>query len=116
MVEKIKIYLEEMKRIVIYPEGTISNQDSLLRFRTGAFYTDAPVCPVIIKTDPFIYDDDFKKLLFKITTQSEIAVNIQINDFFYPPFDDNKIEKVRNYMCKIGKLDKSRVSNRTIKN
>ena len=115
-VDKIKEYLDKKKRIVIYPEGTISNQDSLLRFRTGAFHTDAAVCPVIIKMEPFIYDDDFKTMILKIISQNNINISITINDFFYPPFDNEKIENIRDYMCTVGKLTKSRVSNRSIKN
>ncbi len=115
MVEKIKDYLNEQKRIVIYPEGAITNNETLLRFRTGAFYVGEAVCPIVIKYDNVIYDDDFKKMLFKIITQNEINVNIYINDFFYPPYNDDKIEKIRNLMASVGNFEKSRVSNRSLK-
>jgi 1-acyl-sn-glycerol-3-phosphate acyltransferase len=115
MVSKIKNYLEEMKKIVIYPEGTMGNNNTLLRFRTGAFHTGANICPVVIKYKNFVYDDDIKQNIFKIITQNEIVVDVYINDIFYPPFDNDKIEEVRDLMAKVGNLDKSRVSNRTIK-
>ncbi len=115
VVEKIKIYLEEMKKIVIFPEGTIANNDTLLRFRTGAFYVGVPICPIVIKWKNYVYDEDAKNLIFKLITQDEINVDIYVNDIFYPPFNQEKIDEVRNYMAQVGNLEKSRVSNRSIK-
>lgn len=115
MVEKIKEYLKEQKRIVIYPEGAITNNETMIRFRTGAFYVGESICPIVIKYDKVIYDDDFKKMLFKLITQNEIKVNIYINDLFHPPFDNKKIEEVRDFMISVGNFDKSRVSNKSIK-
>lgn len=115
MVTKIKNYLEEMKKIVIYPEGAMGNNNTLLRFRTGAFYTGANICPVVIKYRNFVHDDDIKQTMFKLITQNEIIVDVFINDIFYPPFNNEKIEEVRELMSKVGNLEKSRVSNRTLK-
>jgi 1-acyl-sn-glycerol-3-phosphate acyltransferase len=115
MVSKIKNYLEEMNKIVIYPEGCMGNTNSLLRFRTGAFYTGANICPVVIKYKNYVHDDDIKQTIFKLITQNEIIVDVYINDIFYPPFDNQKIEEVRDHMARVGNLEKSRVSNRSIK-
>ena len=115
VVEKIKEYLEQMKKIVIFPEGTLGNNQTLLQFRTGAFYVDAPVCPLVIKWENCIHEKDITTFILKIITQEEINVDIYINDIFYPPFNPEKIEKVREYMSKVGNLKKSRVSNRSIK-
>lgn len=115
MVEKIKEYLDANNNIVMYPEGAMGNINTLMRFRTGAFYTGAAVCPIIIKYNPFPWDDDFKKMFFKLITQNEIVVDVQINDLIYPPFNDEKIDKVRNYMARLGNLELSRVSNKFIK-
>lgn len=112
MVEKIKKYLKEKHIITIYPEGAQCNHKTMLKFRTGAFYTDAPVCPIIIKYNPFIWDDDIKNLILKILTQNEIQIDVTINDLIYPPFDSNKINDVRNFMAKVGNLNLSRVSNK----
>ena len=54
-------------------------------------------------------------MIFKIITQHEITVDVHVNDLIYPPFDDNKIDKVRNYMAQIGNLELSRISNKFIK-
>jgi len=115
MVSKIKEYLNEQKKIVIYPEGAIVNNETIIRFRTGAFFVDAPICPIIIKYKKVIYDDDFKKMLFKLITQDEIIVDVHINDLFYPPFDNDKIEKIRDLMTSVGNFEKSRVSNKSLK-
>lgn len=114
MVDKIKEYLEEMKKIVIYPEGAMANNDYLMRFRTGAFHTGANICPVVIKYRNFVYDDDIKQMIFKLITQDEIGVDIYINDIEYPPFDNVKIEKIREKMAQVGNLKLSRVSNRNV--
>jgi 1-acyl-sn-glycerol-3-phosphate acyltransferase len=114
MVEKIKKYLEEKKIITIYPEGAMGNHNTLLRFRTGAFYVGSPVCPIIIKYNPFIWDDDLKTLIFKLTTQTEIKVDVIINDLIYPPFNDKKIDDIRVFMSNVGNLKLSRVSNKAI--
>ena len=114
MVEKIKKYLEEKHIITIYPEGAMGNHNTLLRFRTGAFYVGSPVCPIIIKYKPFVWDDDLKTLLFKLTTQSEIIVDVIVSDLVYPPFNDEKINNIRNFMAEVGNLQLSRVSNKAI--
>jgi 1-acyl-sn-glycerol-3-phosphate acyltransferase len=115
MVEKIKEYLEKMKQIVIYPEGIMKdNNDILVKFRTGAFYTGANICPVIIKYRNFIYDEDFKELIFKLLTQQEIGVDVYICDMQYPPFNNESIENIRILMANIGNLKLSRVSNKDV--
>ena len=115
MVEKIKQYLCEQKKIAIYPEGAFANNDTMIRFRTGAFYVGETICPIVIKYNKIVYDDDFKQMLFKIMTQNEIVANVYINDFFYPPFNEQKIESIRDFMIGIGGFEKSRVSNKNIK-
>jgi 1-acyl-sn-glycerol-3-phosphate acyltransferase len=114
MVEKIKKYLEDKRIITIYPEGAMGNHKTLMRFRTGAFYVGSPVCPIIIKYNPYVWDDDLKTLLFKITTQTEMSIDVIINDLVYPPFNDEKITAVREFMGKVGDLKLSRVSNKSI--
>ena len=114
MVSKIKEYLNESKRIAMYPEGALVNNNNLIKFRTGAFYVNEIICPIVIKYDNVIYDDDFKQMLLKVISQPEIVVNVYINDFHYPPFNDEKINSIRDQMALIGKFSKSNVSNKTI--
>lgn len=114
MVDKIKQYLNEWNKIAIFPEGIMGNNETILKFRTGAFYVGEAICPIVIKYDKIIYDDDFSQFLLKFMTQSEIVINVYINDFHYPPFNTEKIDKIRNQMAFIGKLEKSRVSNKLL--
>ncbi len=113
MVEKIKEYLEKFNKIIIFPEGVMKdNNDTLMKFRTGSFYTGANICPVVIKYRNYINDEDMKQSLFKLITQTENIVDIYILPTEYPPFDDEKIEKIREKMAKIGNFKLSRVSNK----
>ena len=114
MVEKIKKYLHEKKIITIFPEGAQANPNTLLQFRTGAFFTEAPICPIIIKYNPFIWDDDIKNMITKIFAQNQINIDVIVNDFIFPPFNTEKINKVREFMGEVGNLSLSRVSNKSI--
>ena len=114
MVEKIKLYLNEKKKIAIFPEGGLVNNDTMIRFRTGAFYVGETICPIIIKYNKIVYDDDFKQMLFKLITQNEIIISVYINDFFHPPFNQEKIDLIREHMISIGKFNNSRVSNKSL--
>jgi 1-acyl-sn-glycerol-3-phosphate acyltransferase len=111
-VEKIRNYLEEFKKIVIFPEGVMSFNKSLFKFRTGAFYSSNDVCPVVIKYNPYVYDEDFNILLLKVLSQDKIDIDIIINDIESGPFDEVKIEKIRKKMAKNGNLKLSNISNR----
>jgi len=115
MVNKIKEYLEEKKNIVIYPEGSMGSNDTLRKFRTGAFYTNAHICPIVIKYNPFVWDDDYKTFILKLISQKEIVVDIHVNDLHAPPFSTEQIQKIRQEMIEIGKMKDSNVSNRGFK-
>jgi 1-acyl-sn-glycerol-3-phosphate acyltransferase len=115
MVNKIKEYLEEKRNIVIYPEGSMGSNDTIRKFRTGAFYADAHICPIIIKYNPFVWDDDYKTFILKLISQKEIVVDIHVNDLHAPPFSTEQIQKIRQEMITTGNMKGSRVSNRCFK-
>ena len=115
MVTKIKEYLEEKKTIVIFPEGSMGNNNSIRKFRTGAFYADAHICPIVIKYNPFVWDDDYKTFILKIISQKEIIVDIHVNDLHAPPFSTEQIQKIRSDMLTMGQMKDSHVSNRGFK-
>lgn len=117
MVEKIKEYLNNTKsgKIAIFPEGALVNNNTMIQFRTGAFYVGATICPIVIKYDKIIYDNDFSQMILKLISQSEIKINVYINDLVDGPFDTEKINNVRNHMMNVGKFNNSRVSNKSIK-
>jgi len=112
IIKQIKEYLDKMKKIIIFPEGIISNNETIIRFRNEAFQLNTPICPIVIKWKDYVYDDDMMQYIFKSMTQNEINVDIYINDIFYPPFDQEKIDNIRDYMAQIGNLEKSRVLNK----
>jgi len=114
VVEKIKKYIDDKKKIVIFPEGSFGYSNTLLKFRTGAFYTGVPICPIAIRYYPYIYDDDVYQNLLKLLSVSEINVHVHLNDICYPPFDEKKINNVRDVIASSGNLQKSRVTNRLI--
>jgi 1-acyl-sn-glycerol-3-phosphate acyltransferase len=114
-VEKIKDYLTSGKSLCIFPEGMLSNPNTLIRFRSGAFRTDHKDCPVIIKYKPFIHYNSTRKFMKGIMSRNKIDVDVSILPPQYPPFNDEKIEDIRTSMAKEGKFILSRVSNRGIK-
>ena len=112
----MKKYLEkEVDRIGIFPEGLIKTNDTLCRFRTGAFYLGVPVCPIVIKFDKMIFDHDMKTFILKLMSQDVINVEVYISDLIYPPFTKEKIEKIRNFMGEVGELKLSRATNKFTK-
>lgn len=114
-VDKIKNTIKKKKTdICIFPEGIITHQNTLARFRSGAFNTDYPVQPVIIKYNPTIYDDDYKKFMVKLLSCDKINVEVIVLPLMYPPFDQHKIELTRNMMSIYGDLKLSRVSNKYV--
>ena len=116
IVDKMKKYLEkEVDRIGIFPEGLIKTNDTLCRFRTGAFYLGVPVCPIVIKFDKMIFDHDMKTFILKLMSQDVINVEVYISDLIYPPFTKEKIEKIRNFMGEVGELKLSRATNKFTK-
>lgn len=44
--------------ILLFPEGTTTNGNFLLRFRTGAFIAGVPVQPTIVKYGPVSVESD----------------------------------------------------------
>ena len=115
MVNRIKEYLEEKKIIVIFPEGSMGSNETIRKFRTGAFYADAHICPVVIKYRTHVWDDDYKTFILKMISQNEIIVDIYINDLHAPPFSTEQIQKIISDMLNIGQMKDSHVSNRRFK-
>jgi hypothetical protein len=115
MVNKIKEYLEVKKSVIIFPEGSIGNNNAIRKFRTGAFYADAHICPIVIKYNPYVWDDDIKTLILKLITQKEIVVDVHVGDLHAPPFTVEQIDKIRSDMIITGQMMDSQVSNRGFK-
>jgi len=114
MVEKIKEYLKKNSRICMFPEGVISHNNTLIQFRTGAFYASENVCPVVLKYSIDVHDEDVITSILKVMTQQELVVDVIINDLVSAPFNNEMIEQIRLNMAKVGKLKLSNVSNKNI--
>jgi 1-acyl-sn-glycerol-3-phosphate acyltransferase len=114
-VKKIKEHVKKNGSICLFPEGMLSHPQTLIKFRTGAFYTDLPIYPVIIKYKNKIFELDDTQFVLKLLSYQKIDIDVIIIEPFYPPFNNDKIELVRKAMAKAGNLLLSRVSNRDIK-
>lgn len=114
-VDQMKQYVEEKGSICLFPEGMLTNPDTLIRFRTGAFFVGYPVYPIILKYKNVVSDMSASNFILKISSRQNETIDMFILDPFYPPFDDAKIETVRKAMADKGELLLSRVSNKDIK-
>ena len=114
-VDRMREYVKKTGSICLFPEGMISHPDTIIRFRTGAFYIGYPIHPIVLRYDPVIYDTDVSKLVEKISSEPNVTIYVDILPAEYPPFDMKKIEMIRKKMGKAGNLALSRVSNRDIK-
>ena len=106
--------MDEFKRIIVYPEGVMTQENTLIKFRTGAFHSCDYVCPVVLKYSPDIHDTDFNNLLLKVLSQDKISIDVIINDIESGPFDNIKINNIRKNMAMVGDLKLSNISNRKI--
>jgi 1-acyl-sn-glycerol-3-phosphate acyltransferase len=108
----MKRYVKKHGSICLFPEGMISHPDTIIRFRTGAFYVGYPVQPIIIKYEPVIYDNDMDTMIKKLLSSDNLTITLHILPQQLPPFDDKKIEDIRELMGKTGNIALSRVSNK----
>lgn len=113
-VEKIRDYVKKNGSICLFPEGMISHPDTLIKFRTGAFHAGHPVQPIVIRYSPVVYDNDVNNFIKKLISDPNITINVDVLEEQYPPFDENKINNIRNKMAQAGNFALSRVSNKDI--
>jgi len=114
-VDKIKEFIDNKRSLCLFPEGMITHPKTMITFRSGAFHTGHPVQPIVINYKPGFYDGDYNNFLMKLISQDEIKIYINVLDTYYPPFDNNKIEQIRQDMANAGGYSLSRISNRDIK-
>lgn len=114
-VERMKDYIKERGSLCLFPEGMMVHPDTLIRFRSGAFHVGEPIIPTIINYNPVVTDINITEFIQKLASHDVINVTVKILPAEYPPFNDEKIEQIRQKMAKTGNLALSRVSNRDIK-
>lgn len=113
-VQRMKKYIERYGSICLFPEGMISHPDTIIKFRTGAFYTGYPVYPIVIRYEPIVYDSNIGPFVMKMASNNDLNIIIDVLDPEYPPFNNERIEKVRSKMAQVGNFGLSRISNRDI--
>jgi len=114
-VDKMKEYVKSTGSICLFPEGMLTHPNTLIRFRTGAFHVGYPIYPLLIHYDNIVADMSIADFIFKLASKQTIRIDITVMNPYYPPFDDDKIEKIRCAMADKGGYAISRVSNRDIK-
>ena len=113
-VDRMREYVKNVESLCLYPEGMMTHPDTIIQFRTGAFYTGHPIQPVVIKYDQTVYDPSFDATVQKLLSTDEMNIEVFVLPVEYPPFDAKKIEIIRKNMAKIGNMALSRVSNKDI--
>jgi len=114
-VEKMKQFLKkDNNKLCIFPEGIITNRNTLAQFRTGSFNLGYDITPVVIKYNINVYHADPMIFIKNLLSQNEIIADVIILNTERYPFNNDKIEKIRNKMANYGNLFLSRISNREI--
>lgn len=116
-VEQIKDFVDKHNKIFIFPEGMITNQNTLGKFRSGAFVTGHPVQPVVIQYKTKLSNcSNVKNFVLNTFSKEQIDVVVK----FLPIIKTKPFNKdfVKNYtrlqMAKEGNFYLSRVTNRII--
>jgi 1-acyl-sn-glycerol-3-phosphate acyltransferase len=113
-VDRINKYVKDVESLCLFPEGVLTHPDTIIQFRTGAFYAGHPIQPVVIKYDTVVYDVSLDTTLQKLLSLNNLTIQVYILPLEYPPFNTQKIEEIRSKMAKIGNMALSRVSNKDI--
>ena len=114
-VDQMKLFVDKIGSICIFPEGMMKHPDTLTRFRTGAFHVGYPIFPITIKHNDVVSDGYIDQFIYKLCGKRNINIDVHILGPYYPPFDTKSIEKIRLEMAYYGNMLTSRVSNRDIK-
>lgn len=111
-VDSMKNYIKQYNSLCVFPEGMISNQNTIIKFRTGAFNTGYPVTPIVLKYETCVQNMGTSKIVYDFFSHENLRVSVTVLETEYPPFD---VEKIRTKMAIAGDFALSRVNNRGIK-
>ena len=75
-VDKIREYIEENGAICMFPEGIITNPNSIVKFRTGAFHTGYPVYPIVLKYETNIFNSSTTKFILKMIPAQNLKITV----------------------------------------
>jgi len=105
---KMKLYSEHNKNIILYPENIVSGKNSLYRFNSDFSNLDKSIHPIIIKYYQNLNNNNYIYYFLNLISQHEINVDVIILDKEDPPFNFNKIENIRQKMAFVGNFNLSR--------
>lgn len=89
----------ELNPILIFPEGTTTNGESIINFRTGAFVSGSPVKPVAIRYPPGNFAPAWESIgglyhMFRVFSQFSNACEIEWLPVYYPNEQEKKEPKL----------------------
>lgn len=114
VVEQMKKFVKKHGSICLFPEGVMSHPDTIVKFRTGAFHIGAPIYPIVLRYENIKSDFDITTFILKSSTRDKVKIYMDVIGPYYPPFSEEKIEKIREDMASVGDMLTSRVSSRGI--
>jgi len=114
IIEEMRKFVEQHGSICLFPEGLMKHPDALVRFRSGAFHIGYPIYAITIRHNDIISDGYVNGFLYKLGAKRNINMEVHVLGPYYPPFNDESIEKIRREMAKHGNMVLSRVANRDI--
>ncbi len=100
----------EESRLLIFPEGMLTHEKTICKFRSSAFKLGYPVQPLIINYKQNVFDLNG----FDFLCQKKINVQVTVCDPVDTDGTIESIELVREQMAKIGEFSLSDVSNKKL--
>lgn len=107
-VNRMKKFVKQHGSICLFPEGMFSYPGTISRFRSGAFKIEEPIYPIVLKYNKCVLDTNGMNFALKVGSGLNEVVEIIFLDPFYPPFNNDTPELIRNAMAQQG-LHLSRV-------
>lgn len=113
-VDKMKEFIDKHGSICLFPEGVLCHPETIIKFRTGAFYLDVPIYPIVLRYKNIKHGSDIANFIFKSSSRHHVDIYMDVIGPYYPPFNKAKIERIRSDMANVGNMLTSRVSSRNI--
>lgn len=113
-VDQMKEFVEKNRSICLFPEGAMCHPDTIVRFRTGAFYIGEPVYPIVLRYENIKSDFNIATFFMKSSSRDRVKIYLDVLGPYYPPFTQESIERIRSDMANVGNMLLSRVSTRDI--
>lgn len=107
-VNRMKQFVKQHGSICLFPEGMFSYPGTISRFRSGAFKIGSPIYPIVLKYNKCVLDTNGTNFALKVGSGLNEVIEIIFLDPFYPPFNDDTPELIRENMASTG-LQLSRV-------